>query len=133
MVDPELYQTKYFDIDRHPSPYFFSYHSLEPVVSLTNHGIQNVVGVLGSFSENTNQTMTITEAVLTILFKQYLGEATAFAQYSIVTRTTEHMLYMPIVVGFDEIEICNRVRIYNARDLCGTAVGTKEIESQVAY
>lgn len=131
IVDPEIYQTKYRHIDRFDQSYFFSCSFQKPAVLLNLNQILNVTGLVGEFTHVRDRSMTAAEAVLYILYNQFIGNTTAYPHHSIVTITTDEKFNTPLVVGFDEEQICNRVRFYNAKELMSESIGTHEVHSFV--
>lgn len=132
-VDPIVYESSYYTIHRQERPYFFSC-PVAPPKELGLRAARNVTGLVHGLYEQSDKTMTVAEAMLYVLFQMYTNKQTvAFDGMSVVTLTTESDLNIPLVVGFDEETVSNRIQPYNATMMMGSTIGTHAISYKAAF
>lgn len=115
VVDDDLYEKALRKLNRHDESYTFAVPipgspSITPVVA------SNVPGLVHSFRESEKQTMTLGEAVLYCLFYQYLEYANPLPD-PVITITIAEPLGIPVIIGFDEVQIQNRICLCRSADL----------------
>lgn len=132
-VDPIVYESSYYMIHRQEEPYFFSC-PVTPPKQLGPRTLHNVTGLVHGLYEQSDETMTVAEAMLYVLFQIYTNKNTvAFEGMSVVTLTTEINLNIPLVVGFDGETVSNRIQPYNATRMMGSPIGTHAISYKTAF
>lgn len=132
-VDPVIYESSYYVVHRQEYPYFFSCCTTPPK-QLGRRTAHNVTGLVHSLYEESDETMTVAEAILYVLFQLYTDRhKVAFEGMSVVTLTTEVNFNIPLVVGFDEETVSNRIQPYNATKMMDTSIGTHAVSHKAAY
>lgn len=129
-IDPDLYEHEFSHINGHETQYLFSCPTR--VTPFNCDQFPTVAKAVEYLKDRPAMTMTISEAIIYFLFCRSAGVLTPFGSDSVITRTYNEY-NVPIVIGFDQNEICNKIQLCNSEVLNESLV-TKEIsQSKVVY
>ncbi len=133
VVDSDIYESRYQDIHRFNTEYFFSCNPASPKL-LGRKTVQNVAGLVYQLSESPAETMTIAEAMIYALFQMYRKKhKVLFDGASVVTRTIDIDINVPLVIGFDSDTISNRIQSYNVRTMMDIPIGTHAVSHKATF
>lgn len=120
VVDKALLKEGFDCEHRHSTQYFFQVPV--PGFHVSVAGTETVSKTFNGIEKN--KTMTATEAILYLLFYQFKGDPQPLP-CPIVTLTRTTSMNIPLIVGFDEEDICNKVQLYNSG--LSQSIATKEV------
>jgi hypothetical protein len=139
-VIPNCLHIENVDIDnlyqfhRQYDPYFFRCSlpgTYSQEMSLAEK--HNTAGILSTLRYGMSKSLTLAEAIIYDIFFQSKGEYTGFPGYSIVTATTDGSYDLPMMIGFDEEDIINRLGLFSSTEaLKGKCVYKTIISSKAA-
>lgn len=119
---------------RYSDPYFFTCSlpgTYSQEMSLAEK--HNTAGILSTLQYSMSKSLTLAEAIIYDIFFQSKGEYTGFPGYSIVTATTDESYSLPMMIGFDEEDIINRLGLFSSVEaLKGKCVYKNILSSKAA-